>query len=219
MRETIMKDDQLQARVITELLWDPKVDSRQIAVSAHDGAVTLRGTVTDFRQKCEACHATRRLYGVTCVSDQLTVLSPARWQRTNADLRADVQRAFALNVNIPSSVDAGASDGIVTLTGTVAGHHERGEADLVCRSVPGVRGIREEIALVPMLTTTDIQAPICAPAQREARHTPRLSRRPARWDSDLAGVVTSWPEHDEALTAAWSGPGVTDIDDRIMVTY
>ncbi len=207
--------------MIAELLWDPRVDSRQIAVSAHAGAVTLRGTVTDFRQKCEARHATRRLHGVTGISDQLTVLIPAQHQRTDADLRADVLRALALDVNIPSSVDAAARDGFVTLTGTVAGHHQRGEAELVCTSVPGVLGISDEITLVPTLTTTDIQAAVGAALRRSARLAIRHVSVDARPDGTviLAGTVTSWPEHDEALAAAWSGPGVTDIDDRIIVAY
>ena len=34
--------------------WDPKLDSQAIAVSADDGAVTLRGTVGSFREKREA---------------------------------------------------------------------------------------------------------------------------------------------------------------------
>jgi osmotically-inducible protein OsmY len=35
----------------------------------------------------------------------------------------------------------------------------------------------------------------------------------------LAGTITSCAEHDEALTTAWSAPGVTDVDDRIVVIY
>src|ERR1700759_1463214 len=46
-----MTNDELRLDVAAELSWDPKVDSRQIAVSADGGAVTLRGTVGSLREK------------------------------------------------------------------------------------------------------------------------------------------------------------------------
>ncbi len=33
----------------------------------------------------------------------------------------------------------------------------------------------------------------------------------------LRGQVRSWRERDEALSAAWSVPGVTEVDDRLDV--
>ena len=38
-------DSQLQADVMAELKWDPKVDHSQIGVAAKDGVVTLSGSV------------------------------------------------------------------------------------------------------------------------------------------------------------------------------
>ena len=33
----------------------------------------------------------------------------------------------------------------------------------------------------------------------------------------VKGTVKSWAEHDEALDAAWSAPGVREVHDRILV--
>ena len=68
-----MTNDDLQLDVAAELSWDPKVDSRAIAVSADNGAVTLRGTVGSFREKREAGRAAARVYGVTDISNELHV--------------------------------------------------------------------------------------------------------------------------------------------------
>ena len=68
-----MTNDDLQLDVAAELSWDPKLDSKAIAVSADDGAVTLRGTVGSFREKREAGKAAARVYGVTEVSNELQV--------------------------------------------------------------------------------------------------------------------------------------------------
>ena len=35
----------------------------------------------------------------------------------------------------------------------------------------------------------------------------------------LEGTVSSWPEHDEAIAAAWAAPGVRDVDDQLRVSY
>ena len=68
-----MTNDDLQLDVAAELSWDPKVDSQAIAVSADDGAATLRGTVGSVREKREAGKAAARVYGVTEVSNELQV--------------------------------------------------------------------------------------------------------------------------------------------------
>jgi osmotically-inducible protein OsmY len=33
----------------------------------------------------------------------------------------------------------------------------------------------------------------------------------------LSGVVRSWAEHDAAVAAAWSAPGIVDVRDDIRV--
>ena len=33
----------------------------------------------------------------------------------------------------------------------------------------------------------------------------------------LSGTVSSWAAHDHAVAAAWSAPGVTQVEDRIRV--
>jgi osmotically-inducible protein OsmY len=33
----------------------------------------------------------------------------------------------------------------------------------------------------------------------------------------LSGIVSSWAEHDEAVAAAWSATGITDVRDDIRV--
>jgi osmotically-inducible protein OsmY len=67
-----MPDAPLQRNVVEELLWDPRIDSETIAVSADDhGKVTLRGTVGSLRQQREAKKATER--DAKLDADNLTV--------------------------------------------------------------------------------------------------------------------------------------------------
>jgi osmotically-inducible protein OsmY len=218
-RGITMTGRDLRASVAAELGWDPKVDSGQIAVSADGGAVTLRGAVSSLRQKREARNATRRVGGVTSVSNQLQVRIPDADRRADAGLRADVLHAFMLDSLIPATVDAGVRDGLVTLTGTAGWQYQRGEAELVCASVPGVLGIEDEITLASAPGDGDIQMAISAAFARSAGLDANCLSVdiPADGMVVLSGAVSSWAEHDEAIATAWSAPGITRLDVRITV--
>jgi osmotically-inducible protein OsmY len=216
-----MTNDDLQLDVAAELSWDPQVDSQEIAVSADNGVVTLRGTVGSFRQKREAEKAAARVYGVTEVSNELQVRMLDRSKREDADLRGDVLQALMLDSGVPMTVDATVRDGFVTLTGTADWQYQRDEAEFLTASVPGVFGIENDITLTSTPDGRDIKNDIS-----------NAFRRSARLDADelsvdttsngtviLAGAVSSWAEHDEAVAAAWSAPGITEVDDRILVEY
>jgi osmotically-inducible protein OsmY len=126
-----MTDEQLQADVVAELFWDPKVDSEAIAVSADAGTVTLRGAVDSFRQKREAGKAARRVYGVIGVQNELDVRLLDDSKRDDAELRGDVLQALMLDSLIPTTVDARARNGSVTLSGTADWQYQRDEAEFL----------------------------------------------------------------------------------------
>jgi osmotically-inducible protein OsmY len=216
-----MTNDDLQQDVAAELAWDPKVKSQAIAVSAHAGAVTLRGTVGSFRQKREAGKAAARVYGVTEVSNELQVRILDGSKRENDDLRGDVLQALMLDNLVPMTVDAKVRDGFVTLTGTADWQYQRDEAEFLTASVPGVAGIENDITLTSTPDGRDIKNDISDAFRRNARlDADELSVDTTSYGTViLAGAVNSWAEHDEAVAAAWSAPGVTEVDDRILVEY
>ena len=215
-----MTNDDLQLDVAAELSWDPKVDSQAIAVSADDGAVILRGTVGSFREKREAGKAAARVYGVTEVSNELHVQMLDR-RRDDADLRGDVLQALMLDSGVPMTVDAKVRDGLVTLTGTAQWQFQRDEAEFLTASVPGVLGMDNDITLTSTPDGRDIQRDISDAFRRSAKlDAEELSVDTTSYGAViLAGAVRSWAEHDEAVAAAWSAPGVTEVDDRIVVEY
>ena len=216
-----MTNDDLQLDVAAELSWDPKVDSETIAVSAVDGAVILRGTVGSFREKREAGKAAARVYGVTEVSNELQVRMLDSSRRDDADLRGDVLQALMLDSFVPMTVDAKVRDGVVTLTGTAQWQYQRDEAEFLTASVPGVSGLKNDITLTSAPDGRDIRNDISDAFRRSARlDADELSAdTPSYGIVILAGAVSSWAEHDEAVAAAWSAPGVTEVDDRIVVEY
>lgn len=216
-----MTNDDLQLDVGAELFWDPKVDSEEIAVSADEGTVTLRGTVGSFRQKREAQKAAERVYGVTGVINELQVRILDRDKRDDAELRGDVLQALMLDSLIPMTVDAKVRDGFVTLTGTADWQYQRDEAEFLISSVPGVLGIEDDITLASAPSGRDIKNDISTAFRRNAKlDADELTVETTSYGTvTLSGVVNSWAEHDDAIAAAWSAPGVTEVDDRILVGY
>jgi osmotically-inducible protein OsmY len=216
-----MTNDELQAMVRDELCWNPKVDSAAIAVSADAGKVTLRGTVGSFRQKREAQKGAERVYGVTSVHNNLEVRILDGHGRQDADLRGAVLQAMALDGLIPRTVDAKADSGLVMLTGTAAWQYQRKEAEFVAGNVPGVIDVDNRIALTaPQSTAGDIKQSIERALQRNANLDAEGLTVTAHGNMVmLRGAVSSWDERDAAVAAAWAAPGVTAVEDLIVVEY
>jgi osmotically-inducible protein OsmY len=207
------------AAVAAELDWDPKVDSRDISVTADRGAVTLRGTAGSLRQVREAQQAARRVHGVTSVWNRLTVRPVISGHTEDCEVCTAVLHALMLNSGIPATVDAKVENGVVRLTGTATWHWQRDEAESACAAVAGVLGVVDDIELIPEPADADIQLAIMAAFRR---HAP-LVLHDLSVDVltsgvvILSGTVTTWAEHDQAVAAGWSSRGVVRVDDRIVI--
>jgi osmotically-inducible protein OsmY len=213
-----MTDDELRRQVAAELTWDPQVDSEVIEVSADSGAVTLRGTVDSLRQKRAGGKAAARVRGVIRVANELQVRIPGSDQPDDDDLRGDVLEALMLDASVPMTVDAQARNGLVTLTGTAQWHYQREKAESRTAEVTGVACIDNAITLV-QADAGDAGAAITAAFRRNAvLEADELSVETFPGGLViLSGMVRSWVAHDHAVAAAWSAPGVVQIDDRISV--
>jgi osmotically-inducible protein OsmY len=217
-----MPNKTLQQNVIDELSWDPMIDSEDIAVSAHaDGTIMLRGTVGSFREKYEARQAAKRVYGVTNVNDQLNVRLLTGHRRQDAELRGDVLQALMLDAQVPDTIDATIKDGVVTLTGTAQWRYQRSEAEFVAGNVPGVVNIHNDVEIQNLVPeATYIHQSITKALERNARlDADNITVSSSHGHVTLTGGVHSWAERDAAVTAAWSAPGVTDVDDRLEIYH
>jgi len=216
-----MSNDELVLAVSDELFWDPKVDNEAIAVSADDGKITLRGTVGSFRQKREAKSAAERVFGVTSVENDLQVRILNEDKREDAELRGDVLQALMLDSLVPETVDAKVDYNYVTLKGTAEWQYQRDEAEFIAGNVPGVIGVDDQIKLkTPSADAGDVKDSIQDAFKRNARlDADDLSVKTSNGTVTIEGVVSSWDEHDEAMTAAWAAPGVTAVKDRMTVEY
>jgi osmotically-inducible protein OsmY len=220
-KEVEMSDYDLELNVSDELLWDPKVDSAAVAVSADDGVVTLRGTVGSFRQKREAKQDAERVYGVKSVDNQLQVRILNEDRRDDADLRGGVLQALMLDSLVPSTIDAKVEAGWVTLMGTAEWQFQRDEAEFIATNVLGVVAVNSEIELIgPTPSTGDVKHAIKKAMGRNAKlDADSVSVESSKGTVTLRGTVSSFADHDEAVAAAWAAPGVTNVKDHVLVAY
>lgn len=112
------RDEQIREDVISELKWDPKISSSDVAVSVKDGVVTLSGFVSTYYEKDEAEKAAKRVYGVRAVANDLEVKLPSA--RTDPEIARDAVRAIEEHVSLPAErIKVTVRNNWVTLEGTV----------------------------------------------------------------------------------------------------
>ena len=216
-----MTNAELELDVKDELFWDPKIDSAEVAVSANDGTVTLRGTVGSFRQKREARKAAERVWGVIDVDNELKVRILTEQRREDSDLRGDVLQALMLDSLVPTTIDAKVEYGFVTLTGNADWQYQRDEAEFIAGNIIGVTGVENDVYLNVMQPSPgDVRESIKKALKRDAKlDAASLSVETVDGTVILTGTVHSWSERDAAVAAAWAAPGVTAVDDLLTVTY
>ncbi|MGZ8620128.1 MAG: BON domain-containing protein [Actinomycetota bacterium] len=216
----MITDEDLIGDVSDELFWDPKVPAEAIAVDAADGKVTLRGTVGSPREKYEAKKAAERVRGVISVHEKLQVRLMDHQKREDAEIRADVLQALMLDALVPDAVDAKVKHGVVTLTGTAEWQYQRDEAILIACSIVGALDVIDMIELKHPPRPDDVRDLIDRAWKRNAAlEADDLHIDTSGGKVAIKGTVSSWVEHDEAIDAAWSAPGVTSVDDRLKVVY
>ena len=75
-----------------------------------------------------------------------------------------------------------------------------------------------EIVLKPGPRAADIEHDIRKALIRNAQlDASRISVTTSNGTVKVQGIVHSWTEHNTALCAAWAAPGVTEVDDRVLV--
>jgi osmotically-inducible protein OsmY len=214
-----MSDKELQEHVQNALAWDPSIDDNDIGVSVDGGVVALRGVVGTFSEKAAAERVTLGIYGVRGVANDLAVKPGHSQERTDMEVAQDVLTALKLNGPVPEAkISVVVSDGWVTLKGVVSWEYQRAAAASTVRDITGVRGVTNLMTLEPHVQIPDVKSKIEAALKRSAEvDARRINVAVVDGKVILSGSVRSWFEKDEARNAAWSAPGVKDIDDRIMV--
>jgi osmotically-inducible protein OsmY len=211
---------ELQADVIRELTWEPKVDAADIGVAVDKGAVTLSGHVKTYAELIAAERAALRVYGVLAVANELVVKLPSDRTRDDSDIALAISNQMAWNAAIPhEAIKATVTHGWVTLQGNVDWAYQSEAADKLVRGLIGVKGVTNRVIVKPAVHYKDVKAKITEALHRQAQiDARRIWLTTEDGHVTLHGRVSSWSEAAAARKAAESAPGVTKVETRLTIT-
>ena len=213
-------DADIERDVKEELKWDPDLDATDIAISVHDGVVTLAGFTKSYTDKYEAEADAKRVAGVVGVANDIEVRLPALDERPDPDIARDAVAAIKSHLAISSErIKVMVKNGWVTLEGQAEWQYQRNTAETAVRRIRGVKGVTNSIVLKPRAEPNEIKKKIQEAFKRNAEvDANRITVEANGNEVILKGSVRSWIEREEAERAAWAAPGVIKVEDRIVVS-
>ncbi|MGY3505099.1 BON domain-containing protein [Bradyrhizobium sp. USDA 4471] len=213
-------DSEIERDVRDELKWNPDLDASDIAVSVKDGVVTLAGFTHSYADRLEAESAAKRVAGVRAIANDIEVRLPKIDQRPDPDIARDA--VAALKSELPISHDkikVTVKDGWITLEGSAEWQYQKTAAESAVRKVKGVKGVINVIMVQPKVQPSELKQKIQDAFKRNAEvDANRIEVEANGSEVVLKGTVRSWIEREEAERVAWSAPGVSRVDDRIVVS-
>ena len=211
-----MEDHQLRESVLRELEWEPQITSKEINVAVHNHVVTLSGSAHGYMERLICEQVAKRVYGVKDVINQLEVKPGI--EPNDAELSQEVIEALKRNYSVPdTNIEVTVKSGKVLLEGKVDWHFQKEAAEAAVRDLSGVKSISNGI-VVTTRPAKEVRTKIEEAIQRRAGLDPRrIAVSSHNGTVELHGSVRSWAEKEEVALIAWAAPGVTDVENKIVV--
>lgn len=212
-------DSEIKKDVLSELLWDPLISETKVGVTVTEGVVTLTGHLDTYAEKVAAKRAAERVSGVKAMALEIEVIPSGVHQRSDTEIALAIEHALSWNTSVPQDrVKVAVEKGWVTLKGGLDWNFQRRAVERMVRPLKGVVGITDNIQLkalpVPLKLQERIQDALTRQAMREAR---RIEVSVEGSEVTLRGHVHSWAERNAAEGASWSAPGVTRVNNQLLV--
>lgn len=214
-----MRDEVLRQQVIDELEFEPKLNAANIGVAVSGDVVTLTGHVSSFAEKIAAEHAVKRVKGVRGIAEEIEIRFPEDEKVHDDEIAARALNIIAWDTMIPDEdIQVKVQHGWLTLTGKADWYYQKVGAENAVRKLSGVRGVTNHIEVTPQLIVTDVKNRIEIALKRNAEvELSGIRLQVTGHKVIIEGHVNSWHEREVAETAAWSVPGVSAVEDLLVI--
>jgi osmotically-inducible protein OsmY len=209
----------LERTVIDELTWDPRIDASRVSVSSDGATVTLGGSVHSYTEKVFAEALARHVKGVAGVKNALDVRLTIGDYRTDATLQRIVTDILLSLPRLRGDAPQGSvRSGWLTLTGVVDCEAQKHAAENAFLQVAGIRGVTNQIRIIPLSDNTKTKESFEAAVRRRAALEVDGLRVVVEGALMMIyGSVASCVERDALLEIASCAPGVASVEDHIVV--
>jgi osmotically-inducible protein OsmY len=218
-----MKSDQeLQADVLAELKWDPRVHCNEIGVIAKDGAVTLSGVVESYAEMVAAEAAAKRVKGLRAIAQDIQVKLPDEPRTGDEGIAERIAHLVTWTSMLrDTKVLAEVRSGHVTLTGEVDHPYQKQLVANRVAELEGVSGISNNIKLRGLpaeVQARDVGRQIMRALHRHASiEASNIHVSVADGNVKLEGTIPTYPERELVEEAVWAAGGVGTIEDHLRV--
>lgn len=212
-------DSELKRDVLAELSWDPLVPESRVGVAVDNGVVTLTGHLDSYAEKVATKRATQRVGGVKAIALELEVIPVGTHQRSDTEIAAAIEHVLGWSTSVPQGrVRVVVEKGWVTLSGELDWNFQRRSVERLIRPLKGVIGITDDIRLKAMAVPSNLSSRITDALTRQAtREAKRIEIDVDGSVVTLRGHVHSWAERTAAEGVTWSAPGVSRVNNQLVV--
>ena len=212
-------DENIQQDVMQELRWNSRLQPNEIGVAVKDGIVTLTGAVDSYAKKLAAEEAAIRVHGVKAIANDIQVHLPGVSENTDTDLAQRAREVLLWDGEVPANnVKIMVSNGWITLEGEVEHAYQKEATEREISHLAGIKGVSNRIVVKPQVTPEPFQGNIARALVRNAQTDARNIQVEVQGRRViLRGRVSSYAEKQAAEQAAWTQPGVADVENTLII--
>lgn len=213
-------DSEIQKDVISELTYEPLINSAEIGVSVKNGIVTLSGSVDSYLKKITVENAAKRVEGVKAIAEDMLVKYTDSLIKSDTEVADAILKALKWHSALKEEkIKVQVENGVVTLEGQVEWEFQKRSAILQIENIVGIKKIKNNI----MVKTASV-----APKELKQKIKAALHRS-ATVDSEnihidaidhkviLTGKVRSLAEKNDAEDAVWQAQGINIVENKLIV--
>jgi osmotically-inducible protein OsmY len=191
---------------------------RSVEITAHHNVVYLTGLVESYAQKWAIDRAVTRIVGVKDLRDYLHVRPPDAAAPDDGPIARAANHGLRWDARVPDGIRAEVTDGVLRLRGVVERFGQREAAEEAVRNLRGVRDVVNEIEVLRLAPPPHLTLLVEATIRRRLGPGSEIISIAAKQGVvRLSGVVPTLATLGEIELAIWSIPGITWIDNQLLV--